>query len=354
MSYKLRTICLKFSSLLVFLLILQFASAQRKNDKEYGTEAFAGLNSYLTRQQKALGTDLVAVVWRDTLVFKKELGDFNVKAEAPLASASKWLTAALILVLVDEGKLSLDDKVSDFLPIYSRYGKNYITLRHCLTHFTGIQSNGKLFDGKIESLEDEAASFAKREIQTNPGTEFRYSNIGFFLAGRVAEVVTKKKFDQLIKQKLLNPLGMSRTSFSTLDGSGVNPADGARSTALDYMKFLAMLLNKGKHNGRQILSEEAVKEIRKIHTNAELIRFAPKAVNGLNYAMGSWVYEEQAGEATALAGTSLFGALPVVDWCRGYALLLLPKELQAEQKTDALQPIKAAVDEAVRNRCLEK
>lgn len=360
MSYNLRFNCLKCSSLLFFLLILQtgFAQRNKKNDKEYGLEKFPELDGALTQYQKLLGKDLVAIVSTDTIVFKKEMGDFNSKTEAPVASASKWLTAALIMILVDEGKLSLDDKVSYYLPIYESYGKNYITLRHCLSHFTGIQADqgvlGMFQRKKFASLEQEVESFAKKEIQTNPGTEFWYSNMGLNIAGRIAEIVMKRKFDQLIKQKLFNPLGMTKTTFSTLDASAINPSGGARSTASDYMRFLQMLLNKGKFNGKQIISEASVKELRSIHTSNELIRYAPKTATGFQYALGSWVLDEtaiQGAEASILASPGLLGTWPMIDWCRGYACIFFAKTLLGEQKADAYLQLKGTIDERLKSNC---
>ena len=172
---------------------------------------------------------------------------------------------------VDEGKLSLDDRISQWIPEFERYGKNYITLRHCLSHFTGVADESgflkKMFQKKkFESLEEEVNSFASREIRTNPGTDFWYGNIGFNIAGRVLEVISKKRFDVLIKQKFFNPMTMRRTSFTSFDGMLVNPSGGASSTAEDYMKFLVMLMNKGKYAGKQILSEASVEELMKIQT----------------------------------------------------------------------------------------
>ena len=86
------------------------------------------------------------------------------------------------------------------------------------------------------------------------------------IAGRVLEVISKKRFDVLIKQKLFNPLTMRRTSFTSLDGMLINPSGGAVSTAEDYMKFLVMLLNKGNYAGKQILSEASV-ELADANTN---------------------------------------------------------------------------------------
>jgi hypothetical protein len=363
MSYKLRINCLKFRFLSILLLFLQpcFAQKNKKNDKEWGIDKFQQLDAILAQNQKALGNDVVTLIWTDTIAFKKESGELTTKSELPMAETSQWLTAALILKLVDDGRLSLDDKVSAYLPIFEKYGKSYITLRHCLSHFTGIQGDpgmmGFLQKKKFASLQEEVESYAKKEIQTNPGTEFRYNNIGPEIAGRVAEVVMKKNFDQLIKQKLLNPLGMSKTTFTTLDGSAIDPAAGARSTPNDYIKFLAMLLHNGSLNGKQILSEGAVKELRSIQTSAQNIKLAPKAGNGLNYTLGSWALqtEDQKGEgsnlASAVACPGIIANWPIVDWCRGYAFMVFTKPMREEQKPQLFEQMKLAIDETRSSNC---
>ena len=320
MSYKIKSSCLKFSTIAFFLLFFQTGFSQKvKVPKEIGTQRFEDLDVSVQQNQKLLGGNLVAMVWTDTLVYKRELGDFDSRTVAPIASASKWLTTALVMMFVDEGKISLDDKVSKYIPDFELYAKDYVTIRHCLSHFTGVKVEtgikGILARRKFNSLEDEVESFAKSEIQSNAGTEFRYSNVGLNIAGRILEIVSKKKFDMLIKQRLFNPLGMRKTSFGTLDGSAINPSGGALSTADDYLHFLQMLLNNGKYHGVQILSEASVKELRKLQTTPEQIKYAPKAGQGFGYALGSWVLEEgKNGEANALASPGLFGTWPMVDW----------------------------------------
>lgn len=353
MSYKMRINCLKFSSLAIFLLFLQtgFAQGNRKNVKELGTANFPQLDELVQKNQK-LFSNAAALVWTDTLVYKRELGDFDTKTLAPLGASSEWLTAALVMKFVEAGKISLDDKISKYLPTYELYGKNYITIRHCLTHFTGIQQEGGIFSKKkYASLEEEVNSYAKKEIKTNPGTEFVYSHIGLSIAGRILEVVSKKKFDMLIKQQLFNPLAMRKSTFGTLDNSAIDPSEGGQSTADEYMHFLVMLLNNGQYNGQQILSAASVQELRRIETKPELVKSSPKATEGLAYAMGSWVLGDNNGTATALACPSLSGVFPVVDWCHGYALLLIEKAPVGEQKKEPYMQMKDAVDNATRSKC---
>lgn len=358
MSYKVSSDCLKFSIIGVFLLFFQTGFSQtKKNPKETGTSEFASLDEQVRQNKKLLGNNVVVMVWTDTLVYKRELGEFDSRTVAPIASCSKWLTAALVMMFVDEGKISLDDKVSRYIPDFELYGKNYVTIRHCLSHFTGIKVEtglkGILQRRKFSSLAEEVESFAKGEIQSNAGTEFRYSTVGLNIAGRILEIVSKKKFDLLIKQKLFNPLGMRKTTFSTTDGSAINPSGGARSTADDYMHFLQMLLNNGKYQGTQILSEASVKEMRKLQTTPEQIKYTPEAGEGFGYALGSWVLEVgKNGEANALSSPGLFGAWPMVDWCRGYACIFFVKTLLGgEQKRDVYMQMKDAIDEKLPAKC---
>lgn len=315
------------------------------------------LDNIVNVKAKALKTDAVLVVAsKDTTLYTKDSKLFSaLRGQAPIGSSSQLLTTALILQLADEGKLSLDDKVAAYLPVFEKYGKNYITIRHCLTHQAGIQADEKmkLFNRKKEgSLEEEVASFAAREIQTNPGTEYRYTEMGFVIAARIAEVVTKKKFDMLVQQKLLRPLGMRQTSFSTLDGSAPNPASGARSSAADLTRFLRMLLNEGTHNGQKILSPGSVAELRKVYGTASALKGSPKGSEGMDYALGVWAPETASGgTAVVLAEPSFGGTIPVVDFCRGYAFVFLVKDLSEAPHIDVYTAIKAELDNAYPSTC---
>lgn len=347
MALQPRVYCLKSSQLAFFLLILQPLFAQYNWQK---------LDQKLDESQGVLGKDFTVMIWKknDTLVYKKELGEYKTKTVAPIASCSKWLTAAIVMTYVDEGKLSLDDKISKWLPEFERYGKGYITIRHCLSHMTGIQSEPirilKLFERKkFASLEEEVNSFAAKEIQANAGTEFRYSNMGLNIAARVLEVITKRKFEMIALQRLFRPLGMTKTTFATLDGSPPNPSGGAKSNAEDYMKFMVMLLNKGMHRGKRVLSEQAVDELLSVQTKKEQVKYAPLAAEGFNYALGSWVLEENQDPAhprgSAFASPGLFGTWPMIDTKRGYAYILFIKKYLGEERATSHLEIKKIVDE---------
>ena len=112
-------------------------------------------------------------------VYKKELGkEFTVKTTADALDLSQWFTTALVMVLVDEGRISLDDPVAKYLPKFEKYMKGYITIRHCLSHTTGLDANpegiGKLVTrNSFPSLEEEVNTYIeKRDIRDNPGEAF--------------------------------------------------------------------------------------------------------------------------------------------------------------------------------------
>jgi len=236
LSYKFNFTCRAFSVFCLSLLIWLSPLAQPSKSVPSTSPE---MDAFLTSNQKLLGTDFVVFAYKDGKIaykkeVEKELGDFNGKSQVPAGVASQWLVAATVLAYVDEGKISLDDKVSKYIPIFAKYMKTYITIRNCLTFTTGIKADPPgalklLQKSKYPDLETEVDAFAsKREIQTNPGTEIYYSQIGPDIAARVLEVVTKKTFDRCVADKILRPCKMRGTSFTNDNGVTSDAAEGGR------------------------------------------------------------------------------------------------------------------------------
>jgi len=345
MSVKIPQTCPKYSLFLFFLLLLQLAQGQTD---------FSRVDQLLEKNKKLLGNNVVALVWKDgKIIYQKEIGtDFTAKTQAPIASCSKWLTAATIMTLVDEGKISLDDPVSKYIPVLDKYMKGYITIRQCLAHTTGIDGKGGLAGilqrKKFESLAAEADAIAAKEISNNPGKEFAYGSSGLNLAARVAEIVSKKDFSRLVQEKITRPLKMRATTFVNDNGNAPNPSGGAQSSALDYMNFLIMILNKGVFEGKRVLSEESIGEMQKNHFPGLPVKFTPKVAEGFEYGLGEWIQEKDAnGNSTVVSSPGLFGTWPYVDKCRQYAAIIFVKTILGEQKKDLYLQFKEAVDEQV-------
>ncbi len=348
MSLKIKSFCRKFTTALSFMLICLAGRSQYN---------FSGVDSFLFSNQKVLGNDIAAMIYKDDkIIYQKALGkEFSIKTRAPIASASKWLTAALVMTFVDEGKISLDEKVSNYLPIFETYGKTYITIRQCLSHTTGIADNsksvGKILDKKkFESLEEEVNSFVKKEIAANPGTSFFYGNMGPNIAGRVLEVITKKSFENLMKQRIFIPLEMKNSSFIPEDNS-VNPSAGAESTAADYINFLSMILNKGMYKGKRILSEKSIAEMQTVQTKKTVKKYAPKEADGYEYGLGEWIETQDGnGNSIVVSCSSLSGTLPYIDKCRNYACIFFLKK-QNELNKDLSKELKKKIDAQIVADC---
>lgn len=310
MSPKARYACLSF----IFLgcLMLNYHALKAQN--------FASLDAVIEKQKKPFGGKMAVMLWKDTIVYKKLVGeDMSLNTQLPVGCASAWFTAALTMTFVEQGKISLDDPVAKYLPIFGTYAKSYLTIRHCLANVTGIEPEKegiqKFFQKtKFATLEDEVNAIAKREIKNNPAEVFYYNNYGSNIVGRVLEVVGKKGFDRLMMDRIFRPSGMKRSTFST--DVAINPFAGGMSTPADMVKFQAMLLSKGMAGTKKVLSEESIAEMQKLQTGTAKVLFVPKHVEGYQYGLGVWINN---GIVTS---PSLRGGWAYIDTRKGYSCLI--------------------------------
>ncbi len=247
-----------------------------------------------------------------------------------IASLTKPVTCAGIMVLVDEGLLSIIDPVEKFLPEYkdlrlnrcgSLVGYNCgtvaptrsITISDLMTHTSGLPSSAESSDkSEPASLAELVARGAKSHLLFEPGTNWNYSNIGIDLLGRIIEVVSKKSFDQFLSERIFQPLGMKdthffvpeekRTRMATLyryEGGGLkampaewgsqehaqvpNPAGGLVSTAADMFRFNQMMRNGGVLDEHRVLSDSAVELMTVSHTGAMTAGWVPGVGHGFGY-----------------------------------------------------------------------
>ena len=167
----------------------------------------------------------VAVIRRGQPVLANGYGYADLADEVPasantiyrLASITKQFTAAAILHLAEEGKLSLEDRISDYLPDYPASGRR-ITIRHLLSHTSGL-SDVAVFPileevGGVGYTRDQVIDLvASQPLDFEPGTGHSYSNVGFMLAGVVIEQVTGTTYSDYMTNEILRPLGLDQTSF---------------------------------------------------------------------------------------------------------------------------------------------
>lgn len=138
----------------------------------------------------------------------------SINTVFPIASETKSFTAISILQLEQEGKVSVDEPLSDFISGFPEGNK--ITIHHLLTHTSGIKEMLDVVDnGKKATVEEVIDALKKQKLDFEPGTQFHYSNSNYFILGYIIEKVSKMPYHEYVKEHILNPAGMIHTSFIT-------------------------------------------------------------------------------------------------------------------------------------------
>ncbi len=381
MSCNFHPVCRKCSFILIFMLVLQVCNAQYKFDrvdtwlkdnvKELGGRAvlviykdgqlvYDHAENNLTGMQKFVGKRLARRQGKNT---DEVLQDFDGGTKIMIASCSKWLSAALVMTFADEGKLNLEDSVGKYLPVMTAHGKGSITIWQCLSHLTGINT-GSLKDTRgeingVKTMDNAIALIAGKPMEGEPGKTFHYSSAGLQIAAAVIEKISGKDFKTLFRERIAVPCDMVNTDFG--DGRVPLPAGGARSTAVDYLHFLTMILNNGMYNGKRILSEKSVTamQVNRI-TKACNIAYTPAEAGGWGYGLGEWVAPacglspektwgcSEEGARSFFAGSpGLFGSFPWVDNDKKYAAFLLTFGFKSKGRGERYRELKSLVDEAL-------
>lgn len=282
------------------------------------------IESYLQPliDNQTLAGAVVLVADRNSILYLRGFGYRDLAARAPMpanamfwiASTSKPMTATALMMLVDEGKVHLDDPVEKYLPEFHGQmvevetgpakvrhlepANHPIRVREILSHTSGLRFRSAAQPGALDllPLKEAVHTFAAEPLVFQPGTNYQYSNEGLNTAARIIEVVTGIPYEQFMQQRLFDPLGMKDTTFWP-DSEQISrlaqsykldeqskalvhipidqltyplndrqrrfpmPAGGLFSTATDLSKFCQMILNEGAVNGRRFVSAEAIHEM---------------------------------------------------------------------------------------------
>ncbi|HRE82799.1 MAG TPA: serine hydrolase [Opitutaceae bacterium] len=265
-------------------------------------------------------------------VYERFFGTYSVNTIVPIASATKTLSAAVLMALVDEGKLALDDKVAQYIPSFNKPGYADITLRQCFSHTSGLpgsEENEALSNNSI-TLAQAADLIAEIPMIGPAGGQFAYGGLSMQVAGRCAEVASGKSWDQLFQEKLTLPLGLTQVDYTTLAllppyRPNANPriGGGARCSLRDYSVFMQMLMNRGIHNGRRILSEASVHEMQRDHAAGLPVVNSP--TDGVTrYGIGMWLdVIDAAGETVQSSAAGAFGFTAWIDNSRRISAVFL-------------------------------
>ncbi len=244
------------------------------------------------------------------VVYEEAFGQYGLDQAVPIASASKWLTAATIMALVDDGRLGLDDPVGKYLPAFAE-SDGEITIRQLLSHTAGLSPEPWCLGVESATLPQCVDSIAQMGTLFEPGTQFYYGGGSFQVAARIAEVVTGKPWSTIFEEEIGSPLHMASTTYQSEENPNVG--GGVVSTLRDYGNFVHMLLNEGTFESERVLSAWAVSEMEANQTDDLPIAVSVHQ-DGRRYGLGAWRdrVDEQGG-ALQLSSQGDTGFSPWID-----------------------------------------
>jgi CubicO group peptidase (beta-lactamase class C family) len=307
---------------------------------------------------------VLLVADKDRTLTLETVGYADVGAQKPMradnlfwiASQSKPITAAALMILVDEGKVKLDDPVEKYLPEFKglwlaterdtnhvllKRPSHPITVRNVLSHTSGLPFKSELEEPTLDlfPLEARVRSYAMTPLDFDPDSGYRYSNAGINTAGRIIEVVSGMSYEEFLDKRLFEPLGMKDTTFwpneeqlrrlaksykPAVEGGLEEikigqlryplddrqrqpmPAGGLFSTAGDVARFCRMVLSGGAFEGKRYLSEEAAREMTKRQTPETV-----KESYGLGWSTGGGVFGHGGAFTTNMSVDSGRGLITV-------------------------------------------
>jgi CubicO group peptidase (beta-lactamase class C family) len=308
--------------LVVFGAFTVSCSSESPTTKTKGPVTFVEVDAAIGRRVGSEGLDGAALlVVQGGHTFRNTgYAGYDTTTVVPIASASKWLTAATMLTLVDEGRVSLDASLRQYLPEFTGTSGD-ATIRQLLSHTSGIAPSECIWDEQ-SSLQACATKIARTKPSSAPGQEFAYGNTSFSLAGRIIEVVTGLSFEDAFEQRIAGPVAMPSTAF---DGSfyptvaNPVPAASAQSNLDDYGRFVKMISQGGVIDGFRVLSESSVLEMERDQvTGLDTSSDSAVRTTGIpTYGLGTWRDVTTADDrGIIVSGNGAYGFYPWIDRAR--------------------------------------
>jgi len=241
----------KICILKVFFLVFLMAIPSMHYAQNITTE----IDQLMNDQYKADGSGATILIAKDDkIIFRKAYGKANMELDIDMipenvfeiGSITKQFTAVGILMLLEEGMLSLDDEITKYLPEYPTQDAK-IKIHHLLTHTSGIKSYTSIpslsdFSSKDFSVEELINTFKNEPMDFKPNEKFRYNNSGYVLLGAIIENITGKSYEEFIQKRIFDKLGMSTSYYGSKSKLIKNRAYGYQKRDDAYVngKYISM------------------------------------------------------------------------------------------------------------------
>ena len=333
---------------LAFATITSSAAAQTK-------EPYPGLDAYITKAVQTWNVPgvSVAIVRNDSVIYAKGFGVLGITNHAPvnehtifeIGSSTKAFTATLVAMLVTDGKMRFDDRITNYLPdfrLYDPVANEAVTIRDALAHRSGIARGELIFLGAGTTRDQVVHRVRFLKPESPFRSKWSYQNIMYVVTGEAAGKAAGSTWDDLIRDRIFKPLAMTASAMkyqgfanenlaqphtmghdtvlaqARLDGENIGPAGSILSNAVDMAQWLRFQLNDGMVNGKRLVSSAALRET---HTPQMLMggggggggggAESPPVTHFNTYAMG-WMVEDFRGQLVWQHGGNTLGMTAAV------------------------------------------
>jgi len=323
----------------------------------------------------------LAVIRDGVFAYRQTYGNLTYDADAPpvtgstlydIASLTKVVvTTSAMMKLYDDGKYSLDDRVDRYLPAFQGVSKPRVTIRHLLTHQSGLPAYRDLYRIATSPTQGLDSLYAT-PLVAEPGDTTIYSDLGMMLLGKIVEQLSGKPLDTYFADEFSGPLGMTRTMYRPSEAKRANTAPteedgywrkrliqgtvhdengelfggisghaGLFSTASDLAVFVQMILNGGTYGGKRYIRESTVIEFTRRDTRFGVRCLGWDAKSSDRSSAGSLFSMSSFGH-TGFTGTSIW-----VDPERHLAVIFLTNRVYPTRENNAIYRIRPLVHDAV-------
>lgn len=258
-------------------------------------------------------------------VFEQMYGDFSADQRVPVASASKLVSGVTLFRLMDEGYLTLDSTTGEILGWTGDQGA--ITLRQLLSFTSGLAPENQCTYDPTVTLDECVSTISQTGVIAEPGTEFDYGSVHLDVAGRMAEVVTGKAWNDVFAREIRDPLGLPADIVyyaNPLKGTGTgNPllAGGLVVSMNEYERLLHFVFDKGVWQGNALLAP-GIFDTQTVEPYPD-VAIGQSPAPGLRYGLTAWLEcgTPQTG-CQQISSPGAFGFTPWIDRDAGYYAIL--------------------------------
>ncbi len=372
--------------ILIILIGIVFVGYSQKKLWETGNSKpdFSGVEKLILKSiRDSVFPGAVLVIGnQDSIIYQKAFGHFTYDTTSPamtlntifdLASVSKVVgTTTAAMILYDEGKLKLDEKVKTYLPEFDNHGKGEITVRNLLLHNSGLPAFKKYYD-IYNTGEEVINDIMNTELIYKPGEKYVYSDLGIITLQKIIEKITGTTLDKFLEAKVFKPLGMNRTMYNPPDSlknqcapteidtfyrmrqiqgevhderaymlGGVAGHAGLFSTGPDLAKFAMMMLNGGRLNGRAYVKKSTIDywTTRQTKQSSRALGWDTKSTDGIS-SFGTKFSKNSFGH-TGFTGTSIW-----FDKDNKIFVILLTNRVYPTRKNRKIYKMRAVYHDAI-------